>query len=404
MATAIALNLSCSPAQATFLNAPFPKLFAGGIGSGKTFAGVLQVLQMPNQTRGVVIAPTYPMLRDVILQSFLEIATNAIHSIDRSAMEIRLLGGRTVLLRSATHPDRLRGLNLDWVWIDEACFVSEDVFKVAIGRLRQSPTRWWLTTSPLRPSWVYDLFIAENAPLAGSVNVIHAKTDENPFISADYAEFLRRAYIGAWAERELDALWVDVRGQVFQREWIQYSDELSREHLVHRVMGIDLAVGMGEQHDFTAMVVVAHEPRYHKFQVDAAVRGKWTFAEQVEMAAQLCEQYQVQMVFAESTAYQPVFAQELARRGVPVTPIKTTIKKQFRIESLAPLYQMGIIKHAQKFTHLEAEMLSYPETPHDDLLDALWLALHGERQFQLLGGAARAKIAPRLVPRMQVGL
>jgi len=199
-------------------------------------------------------------------------------SIDRSAMEIRLLGGRTVLLRSATHPDRLRGLNLDWVWIDEACFVSEDVFKVAIGRLRQSPNRWWLTTSPLRPSWVYDMFIAETAPLAGSVNVIHAKTDENPFISADYAEFLRRAYVGAWAERELDALWVDVRGQVFQHEWIQYSDELSREHLVHRVMGVDLAVGMGEQHDFTAMVVVAHEPRYNKFQVDAAVRGKWTFA------------------------------------------------------------------------------------------------------------------------------
>ena len=48
--------------------------FVGGIGSGKTFVGcVWAMVKAQPGTLGLVIAPTYPMLRDVSWRTMLEI-------------------------------------------------------------------------------------------------------------------------------------------------------------------------------------------------------------------------------------------------------------------------------------------------------------------------------------------
>jgi hypothetical protein len=43
------------------------------VGSGKTRAGCLAILAMPGNSTGMVVAPTYPMLRDATLRTFLEL-------------------------------------------------------------------------------------------------------------------------------------------------------------------------------------------------------------------------------------------------------------------------------------------------------------------------------------------
>jgi hypothetical protein len=61
------IRYAVSRVQKQFLESDFPKLYSGGVGAGKTMAGVLQTLLMPAGSVGCIVAPTYPMLRDVVL-------------------------------------------------------------------------------------------------------------------------------------------------------------------------------------------------------------------------------------------------------------------------------------------------------------------------------------------------
>jgi hypothetical protein len=75
---------------------------------------------MPPNSTGMIVAPTYPMLRDGPRKMLLDIARPAgilkTHNIFTGT--IVLHGNRTILLRSADNPDRLRGDNLGWIWFD----------------------------------------------------------------------------------------------------------------------------------------------------------------------------------------------------------------------------------------------------------------------------------------------
>src|SRR4051812_14495035 len=83
------------------------RLFVGGVGSGKTRAGCVEILRQPAGSTGMVLAPTYPMLRDATLRTFLDLARGAgvLASFNKGEMVARLHGNRTVLFRSADNPD-----------------------------------------------------------------------------------------------------------------------------------------------------------------------------------------------------------------------------------------------------------------------------------------------------------
>jgi predicted phage terminase large subunit-like protein len=377
--------------QQEFVASPFPKLFVGGIGAGKTRAGIFQLLTMPPHTTGVIIAPTYTMLNDVIRQSIYEVAEPLLVKDDRANHIVELSGKRTVLLRSATRPDRLRGLNLDWVWIDEACYVPEDVYLIAIGRLRQHPSRYWLTTTPVKASWVYERFVAGGEP----ISITHAPTLCNPYLHPSYVETLRARYGTLLAQRELGAEWVELGGHYFQQGWVRYDDTLRTRPATVVAVGVDLAVGLDDHADYTAAVVVRYDPQYQRYLVEDAVAGRWTFNEQLARVHELATRYEAHVVVVESNQYQQVFAQQLASQYRHyVRPYHARTRKEQRILSLAPLYEMGHITHARRLTELEAQLLAYPHTQHDDLLDALVYAIEGTRLGHTLQ-ASQVKLAPR---------
>jgi phage terminase large subunit-like protein len=95
------------------------KSFVGGVGSGKTWAGCLNAMMQPPSV-GMVLAATYPMLRDATLPMFMGLA----HSIGlvagflKSEMAVTLTNGVTALFRPTDNPERLRGPNLGWFYMD----------------------------------------------------------------------------------------------------------------------------------------------------------------------------------------------------------------------------------------------------------------------------------------------
>ena len=384
------IRYAVSRVQEQFLESDFPKLYSGGVGAGKTMAGVLQTLSMPADSVGCIVAPTYPMLRDVVLPA-LE-ATNAIVKRNLQAYAFDLAGNRTVLLRSATHPDRLRGLNLDWFWMDEAAYCKEEAYDVLLGRLRHDPTRYWLTTTPKRDSWVFRRIVE---PENSGVVIITAPTTSNPFISKVFAEQLVRQYGTLLARREVFGEWIDVSGAVFRAEWIRHGDTLTGRAECLRIIAVDLAIGRSQTAHYTAIVALSYHPHERLYQVDDAVQGRWSFAQQAERIKQLSELYAPRVVLIESNQYQRALAEHLATQGVRVKPITARAKKEERVAALIPLYELGLITHARRFGELEAQLLGYPDSEYDDLIDAL---AHAVRYAQAQGGRAEP---PKVVARRE---
>src|SRR5207248_8108996 len=95
--------------------------FVGGIGSGKSHIGCLDLIRRAKPWRlYMAAAPTFGMMRDSTLRSFLGLARELcfLRSMNLSNMVATLGNGAEVLFRSADDPERLRGPNLSGIYLD----------------------------------------------------------------------------------------------------------------------------------------------------------------------------------------------------------------------------------------------------------------------------------------------
>lgn len=187
--------------------------FVGGIGSGKTFVGSLKALEATFYGDGMVIAPTYPMLRDVTQRTFFELLdkTGVPYTFNKADGKLSI-NGSIVLFRSADTPDRLRGPNLNWFYIDEAAMVREKVWDILIGRLRVGEARGWITTTPAGFNWIHKRWVTDQLP---GYELYNAHTEENYHLPDDYIADLKAAYTGEFARQELEGGFVAFEGLVY---------------------------------------------------------------------------------------------------------------------------------------------------------------------------------------------
>ena len=168
--------------------------FIGGIGSGKSFAGAVKaLLNAKAGTIGLVLAPTYPMLRDATLRTFRDIAGEAIVDFSKSDMIARMVTGGEILFRSADNPERLRGPNLHWAWIDEGALCPPDTWDIVIGRLRADGLAGpcWITSTPKGRNWLYHR--------RDMMKIYKAKTADNRHLAPDFIQSLKDSYSGDFA-------------------------------------------------------------------------------------------------------------------------------------------------------------------------------------------------------------
>ena len=210
----VVLDIKPYPQQADFIDSTARfTAFIAGIGAGKSYAGAVKALLASLQTKGLglVVAPTYPMLRDSTVRMFREVAGPLVPDayFHRGEMRARVLGGGEVLFRSADKPDRLRGPNISWAWIDEAALCPDKTWEVVIGRLREKGHAGpvWVTTTPKGRNWLYQRL--------GLIQVFRAKTWDNPYLDREFVESLKAAYSGKFALQELEGEFVSFEGLVY---------------------------------------------------------------------------------------------------------------------------------------------------------------------------------------------
>jgi predicted phage terminase large subunit-like protein len=357
--------------------------FIGGIGSGKTYAGAVKALmyaaEHPN-TIGAVVAPTYRLLRDATLRVSEDVFGDAIDVKNFSDFRFVLKNGSEILYRTASNPDRLRGPNLHWVWIDEAAYVSRKTFDILLGRLRApgAPNRLWLTTTPRGFDWIYRLY------KEGKLSAHRASTTSNIFISPEYAERLRENYTAEMARQEIDGEFISNEGAVIKQELLVAQQV---EPGGDSVRYWDLAVSTGEDADRTASVRMWFDgSRYY---VGSLIVLKAPYPAVKERIIETAVREGCR-VYIESNATQLGFAQDISRdermSDIMVHPHRVTGSKLARAQLWVSRLEAGTLVFVDDCDWRVgfAELASFPHGAHDDIVDAIsgaWETLTRRKQL-----------------------
>ncbi|MCX7702660.1 MAG: phage terminase large subunit [Planctomycetota bacterium] len=175
-------------------------------------------------------------------------------------------------------------------------------------------------------------------------------------------------------------------GGFVKPEHIRYYSELPSKVAVY--CGVDPAIAVSERSDYFAAVVIGVQEK--TFYVIEAYQNRLSFKEQVEFLESLCLRHRPLRVAVETNAYQRVLAEMLCDRGVPVRAVQQVESKEKRIIRLAALFETGRVYLKKEQRELKEQILSYPDSEYDDLLDALSLSVQTasikKTEYSLIAG------------------
>ncbi len=379
------------------------RAFVGGRGTGKSYVGALDLIlrARPGRTY-MVVGPTYASLADSSMRSFLSIARElgvlSPGDFKRSPPPQAVLStGATILFRSADDPDRLRGSNLSGAWLDEAAQMSRDAYDIVIACLREGGETGWLSATTT-PNGLTHWTCEKWGRPSPDTETFHARTEDNPFLPAEFAETIRRQYTGLRAAQELEGRFVEMEGAEWPAEFFEHASFWFDDwpsHFAVKTIGIDPSKGRDARTgDYSAIVcygVTAEGVEY--VEADLAVRPPNAICQAVAARAAL---FRPDGVMLEANAWQdllaPMLREAMADAGSEATIHLTenTVPKPVRIRRLTePLSQRKIRfrRNHPGTALLVAQLRDFPEGEHDDGPDGAEMARR--LALQLLTGRGR---------------
>ncbi len=184
--------------------------------------------------------------------------------------------------------------------------------------------------------------------------------------------------------------------QLIHPQWIQRYDTLPTERPRHTLIGLDPAISKEASADCTAMVgiwVYGSKENTRIYIYPQIVNKRLTFNEAVQEAEALSHAVgngSRAHIYAEKVAYQQALIEHLKSRGNPVDGISPGgTDKHARLASVTHFFETGKV-FFPKTTVAEVlinQLLGFGVEKHDDLVDALTLALHQVMYKDRYGGA-----------------
>lgn len=327
---------------------------------------------MPAGSTGAVVAPTYPMMRDATLRTFLELTQRAgiLERFNKSDMTVDLIDGKHVLFRSADEPDRLRGPNLGWFYLDEAALMVEQTWLIMIGRLREQPGRAWATSTPRGFNWLYETFVKGGE----DYEVVHSSTRANPYLPKEFVASLERSYTSDWQKQEIEGEFTDPTGAMFQRGWFDIVDKAPEGLKWARYW--DLAASTKTTADYTASAEVAMSDDGTIY-IRNMVRGRWEWPDAKKIMVQTMltgngtrhgiEEAMHGLAAVQELRRDPTLA-NIALKGIRVD--KDKVSRALPWAARAEARKVKLVRGEWNASFLD-EVCSFPQGTHDDQVDTV---------------------------------
>ena len=222
------VTIKLSEEAEKFLIAPEKYLgLIGGFGSGKTHLLCELAIKCAidnGGAPGMMVAPTYKMIRDPLLSLFEEILQEK--EIDYKPVKspdivITLFHNGNyhnhITFRSAERPRSLRGPNLSFVGMDEAAMNDKNSWNDCLSRLRHKKARYlkaFLGTTPEGiDDWLYDEFVekCEDGKRDGIYRRFHIDSRDNPSNPPEFIRDLIDTYDEETLKAYLEGRFVDMK-------------------------------------------------------------------------------------------------------------------------------------------------------------------------------------------------
>jgi phage terminase large subunit-like protein len=366
----------------------FTWFLSGGRGSGKTRTGAEYARRMSERVgRMALIAPTGADVRDTMIEG--ESGLQYVCSVAGQGMKwepskrrITFDNGCIATTFSAEEPDRLRGPQHGFAWLDEPAHMPliEEVWSnLMFGlRLGQRP-HVVLTSTPLPTKWVRDIQGREKT------RVVRVSTYANlDNLAPNFKEEVVAAYEGTRKGRQelYGELLLDVEGAQWQEEWLQrWPREQPLPELDRIVVAIDPAGSQNKRSDETGIVAAGRQGKHGYVLKDAS--GKYSPQGWARMALSLYRDMEADAIIAEKNfggdMVRKVIETEAEAMGItPRIIVKQAMRsKALRAEPIVGLYEQSRVWHSGDLAELETEMLTWVpgEGASPNRVDALVWAL-----------------------------
>jgi predicted phage terminase large subunit-like protein len=404
--------------------------YISGVGAGKTFAGIVRTIHNMTEWNagdmGAIIAPTRQMVVNVIIPEMRELGlfdgpdgwTYKSGASDKPG--IHAPNGSRALILSADNRktiERLRGLNLAWVWIDEKTAVPQRAQQIAMQRLRTGEYRnLYVTTTPKGKDDTYDFFVGnvettqealEHGTLYEAEDrlaVVGVPTDANPHTPTDYKEAMEQDLPDAVRAQEVQGEFVEIGSGILTRDMLSAADaeHLDTNELAFHV-GVDLGIepdakrAEANDTDFFAAAIIGHHRRHGEaFVVDVARERGLSLSQGVEWLKEVISGVPSPRINIESVHAQQYFLTAAKDAGLPVHGVEQTHTKEDRLIQLSIPFENGDIRlinfdepaedgPEDRWQQFVQEWIAFPDGTHDDMLDAVEIALRGLSLGQTFG-------------------
>jgi len=392
-------------------------LLLAGRGFGKTRTGSEFIKECMLAEPGVrvgIIGQTIGAARDICVEGesglLAVLNPELVLKYNRSLGQLRLKNGSSAFTFSGGDPEKLRGFQSHYLWMDELCAFPEAqaTYDMALMgmRLGRNP-RMVVTTTP-KPTPLIVEMVNRSRSEPDRVRITTGSTFDN---AANLAEStlnsLRARYEGTTLGRqELYAeLILEEPGSLWKRVQIEANrvpaDSVKIEDMAEIVIGVDPNMSQSTERTTECGIIVAGRGRdgkgylLHDGSMLRPSPDAWA-----QRVVDLYHRYQANIVVAEVNQGYDLVVHTIHTIDpkVPVKKVYSVRGKSLRAEPIAALAEQGRIHHVGSgFDALEDQMVQWlPGSPSPDRLDAY---AHAFTKLMLGGGLAEF-FTPNNLPRL----
>lgn len=110
---------------------------------------------------------------------------------------------------------RIRGMTVAGAYVDEITVLPMNFFKQLLGRMSAAGARLMGTTNPDSPAHWLKVDYLDKLDELPDWRRFHFVMDDNPSLSEEYKDSLKREYTGLWYRRFILGLWVSAEGAIY---------------------------------------------------------------------------------------------------------------------------------------------------------------------------------------------
>ena len=229
---------------------------------GKTLLGMNLLLKWTITNPGVKsmwVSPVYSQASKVFETLSVAVGgTPVVKSVNRSSLTMTFINGSSIIFKSGERADTIRGNTVDYLVVDEAAFIKNDVWNTVLKQTTMVKGKKVLFIStPKGKNFLYDLHLRGQSEEYPSYISLQGTSYDTPYISHDELLDAKKVLPEDIFKQEILGEFVDDGGEVFKdiETYCTLTEWVPKQESKKYYAGLDL----GRSNDYTVLTILDDE-------------------------------------------------------------------------------------------------------------------------------------------------